>query len=511
MAYGHINDYVRMAKELKIPAISLVDYNSLSGVAELLTNLKNTDIKPIIGITTKIIIDSQSYEISIISKNKNGWHNLIHLVSFARSEHNENIDSIGIENISIYKDNLIIISQVEIPEIRRIYGDNFIINNEPKVLYPSIKDAVYQTIIENAGKHTTTENAEASRINNSLEQEWSDKSYVFNQIEKYDIFDKPKIPKLIDNGVVVDDPDEYLRNLCRQGWVKHKIIKHQQSGIYDIYLNRIKEELDVISRAELSNYMLLIRDIVNKCREDNKSVNIRGSAVGSLVAYLTDISEIDPVLPDPTLPYDKNRSLIFERFINKGRIADGHIALPDIDIDIVPSYRDTLKQWLIDKYGSDHVANIATFLEIKGASAIKDVFRVLNRPFETANVITKCMVNEARVQDDLEDAKSDNPDYTIINYCIDELPEFQEFYNDFKYEIDMANKLCNTVRSEGQHAAGIVISSDPLTDFLPIKREKGENIVTLRMEDIEACGGVKFDLLNVRTLEIVDNIWKSIK
>lgn len=508
-AFGHINEYVRTAEQNSIPAICLTDFNSISGAIELLNECKKKPVKPIIGVTTNIIINEISHPITVISLNKNGWYELVQLVSFLRSDINTTPGSITTDYLQ-YLLNVLFITNTDL-DLNKYTNRKIVINNEPDVYYPTIADGLYQTIIENVGNHTMVKDILATRKNNSLEQEWSDKSEIYNLVEKYDVSDKPKIPKLIENGSIIELPDEYLRKLCRDGWVSSDINRFKKTQhIYDVYTNRIKEELDTISGAGLSNYMLLIRDIVNKCHSDKKSVNIRGSAVGSLVAYLSGISEIDPVIPDSTLPYNKDMSLLFERFINKGRISEGRVALPDIDIDIVPSYRDDLKDWIRQKYGQDKVANIITFLEIKGASAIKDVFRALDRPFEAANVITKCMVNEAQVQEEIEDAKSENPDYNIIHYCIDELPQFREFYSDFKYEIDTAARLCNTVRAEGQHAAGIVITSDPLTDFLPVKRENGANIVTLRMEDIEYCGGVKFDLLSVRTLEILDNIKTSI-
>lgn len=517
-AFGHIDEYVKKAGSLGLPALCITDYNSVSGCIEFLSEIKKYNelnankIKPILGATLHCYKDDKFFDVVCLCKNKSGWYELVKLISLCRSK--ETIQKLSKECVT-YDDitacaNVIIVDQQEFPVLYADRADEYF----QKIIACSAMKCTLadsNTGIQNFPEYGVCFNGE----NLSLERDWSDKSNIYKSIEDFDIADKPKIPSLIEDGVAVEKPGDYLIKICRNGWYDKKLnlLKDTNIELYEIYGKRVKDELQTITGAGLANYMLLIRDIVMKCKIDGKSVNIRGSAVGSLVSYLSGISNVDPVHPDPTIPYDARKSLIFERFINKGRISEGRIALPDIDIDIPPDYLDELKEWIKNKYGNDRVANIITFQEMKGAAAIKEVFRVLDRSFDVANSITKGMVSEARVQDELEDIKVEKPGYTIINYCIDHIPAFSEYYNDFKHEIDVAIRLSNTIRSEGRHAAGIVLASETLTNFAPVKYDdkSDNNIISFRMQDVEEVGGVKFDLLSVQTLKNIDEIKKLIK
>lgn len=184
----------------------------------------------------------------------------------------------------------------------------------------------------------------------------------------------------------------------------------------------------------------------------------------------------------------------------------GHVSLADIDIDMEISFRDHIIEYVREKYGEDCVAYIITFGRFDGRGAIKEVFRVLGKPFDVANRITDAMYGKDKVSDVLEDLKEDDPNYNIINYCIDHLPLVADYYEEYKYEFDIALKLANTIYSQGRHAAGIVISNNPLKEWIPTLVDENKLIVAFEMADAEYCGAVKYDFLGVAALEKIHKV-----
>lgn len=537
----HIDDLIEKAFQLKLPAISLTDYNSISGIPEFLQLIekknKNSEIKikPIVGVTIRYLSEEcekniDRREIVLLCKNKQGWKELIKLISTLNCKSEKYLNFGDLYD----SDNLICIDSVKDTELSDMFENRYYTYSDlgdlPPVYYANSDDKIYQQIvicseqkikIDDVKQFLETEdgikfkhffdNTDYSlrHIDNTLSD------ILLNQVESFSIADKPQIPNYIDeNGNKITNPNEYLTNLCREGWKQRNIngITANNTELRQIYTNRIKEELSTINDAGMSNYFLIVKDIVQKCRNDEQSVGLRGSAVGCLTLYLMGITNIDPVCPDPGLSYDPTKSLVFARFLNKGRLQKDVNALADIDIDLVPSYRDTLKTWLKNKYGEPRCSNIATFQKFKGAGAVKEVFRVFGHSFDLANEITSKMVSEASVQDEIEDAKEDNPKYNLINYCVDNIPEINNWYQEFKREFDLAIHLSNTIRAEGQHAAGIIMANDNIDTFIPIgiDEETGEKIAKFKMQDVEYVGGVKFDLLNVSALEKIDNIVRMI-
>lgn len=332
------------------------------------------------------------------------------------------------------------------------------------------------------------------------QQEIDNAGKIADMCEDYDILSKPILPRF----KCPNDMDEfdYLTQLCRDGWqdklVKKGIVSTQEAK--DKYTNRIKEELAVIKEAGLSGYFLIVQDIVNWVKSKGWLPGPgRGSAAGCLISYLIGITNIDPI------PYN----LLFSRFYNASRKG----SLPDIDTDVPAERRDEVIQYIKDKYGHENVSQMATFGRLQGRSAMKEVMSIEdNLSFAEMNEITEFIPDEADISDELEEMD----DKSIIRWALLNRPEkFEKWVKlvDGKVVGDLADvfekgiKLEGTYKSQGKHAAGIIIAASPLADICPMVRDKeGNPVAGLEMGDLEAIGQVKFDILSVDILSKIQKI-----
>jgi len=329
---------------------------------------------------------------------------------------------------------------------------------------------------------------------------------VASLIEDFDILAKPKLPPFLcpDNM----SQDEYLRHLCRIGW-KEKIANIIPQDEQNVYIDRIKYELEVLQGAGLSSYFLIVQDIVNHVRSNNWLPGPgRGSAAGCLVSYLIGITSIDPI----------KYNLLFDRFYNAGRNTSGHISMPDIDVDVPIDKRELIIQYIKDKYGHDKVSQMVTFNTIKGRGALKDVFRVYgNITFEEMNKITKNIPDEAKIADELQEMKEETGESSIIRWAlendIDKLNEWCYIDNDSLHgplskRFEQAIRMEGTKSNQSKHAAGIAISSEPLNEICPMVYDsKNDQLIAgMEMQDLEAIGIIKFDILGVAMLDKIMSI-----
>lgn len=331
--------------------------------------------------------------------------------------------------------------------------------------------------------------------------------FVANLVDDYDILSKPKLPPF-------DCPknlsqDEYLRELCRVGW-KAKIAKRIPENQQQPYLDRIKYELDVLQGAGLSSYFLIVQDIVNFVRNNGWLPGPgRGSAAGCLVSYLIGITSIDPI----------KYSLLFDRFYNAGRNTGNRISMPDIDVDVPIDKRETIIEYIKNKYGHDKVSQMITFNTIKGRGALKDVLRVYgNISFEEMNKITKNIPDEAKIADELQEMKEETGESSIIRWAlennVDKLKEWCYIDDSGELQGPLAKRFEQAIRLEGtksnqsKHAAGIAISSEPLNEICPmIYDSKNEQLIAgMEMQDLESIGIIKFDILGVAMLDKIMTI-----
>ncbi|MGL4369726.1 MAG: DNA polymerase III subunit alpha, partial [Spirochaetota bacterium] len=273
--------------------------------------------------------------------------------------------------------------------------------------------------------------------------------------------------------------DTYLTHLVNEG-AKTRF----PEGITKEIQDRIDYELKVVINMGFPGYFLIVWDFINYSRSVGIPVGPgRGSAAGSIAAYCLGITQLNP------LKYN----LLFERFLNPDRKE-----MPDMDIDFCALRREEVIQYVKQHYGADHVSQIMAYNTMQPKAAFKDVARVMNIPFAEANEITKYITGDT-LKDSLKDS--------------DELQKFYKSSDNARKLFDTAVKLEGLVRSFGKHAAGVVISKDPLTESVPIYRDSKDGAVATQYDKVmvEAAGLVKMDFLGLVNLSIIDKCLKLIK
>ena len=295
--------------------------------------------------------------------------------------------------------------------------------------------------------------------------------------------------------------DDYLLHLTMEG-----AKKRWGSGLTDEIRDRLVFELDVIKTMGFSSYFLITWDLIVFARESNIRVGPgRGSAAGCAVAYCLWITDLDPI------EYD----LVFERFLNPSRIS-----MPDIDMDFDSRYRDEMINYAARRYGRDHVAQIVTFSQIKARAAVRDAARVLGYPYVVGDKVAKAMPPLIMGRD------------TPLKYCFEEDPKYSDGFkaaanlremvatdSDVERVIDVAKGLEGLRRQDGIHAAAVVITKEPLTEYLPIQRKPSSGqdpedapvVTQYEMHGVEDLGLLKMDFLGLRTLDVISDTLELVK
>jgi|15BtaG_2_1085339.scaffolds.fasta_scaffold02584_6 DNA polymerase-3 subunit alpha len=346
-------------------------------------------------------------------------------------------------------------------------------------------------------------------------EELSNTLLVASMCEEYKITGPPMLPKFPtpDNKTSA----EYLRELCREGWTQRldlikKVIAHPNfEYTQKDYVDRLEKEMTVLDEAGLADYFLIVWDIIAWAVRDGQLTGAgRGSAAGSLILYLLGVTHIDPIEFD----------LLFERFYNAGRNTAEHVSLPDVDMDFEKHGRERVLVYMKQRYGEDHVAQMITFQTMQGRGAIKDVIRAHGiMSYEDANKITENLPEKADIEDQLEIMREHNKneggdgDISIIQWTLenspDDLREWAYLDDDGNIQGPLAKIFEQAIRLEGtkkgtsKHAAGVVISQEPLAEVCPMVYDKttGALIAGMEMNDLEAMGHVKFDVLGISCLD----------
>jgi DNA polymerase-3 subunit alpha len=276
--------------------------------------------------------------------------------------------------------------------------------------------------------------------------------------------------------------EDYLKNKCLKGLK----IKLKTGDIPPEYLQRLEYELEVISKMGFASYFLIVEDFIAYARSQDIPVGPgRGSGAGSLVAYSTDITRIDPIV----------NKLLFERFLNPDRIS-----MPDLDIDFSDSGRDKVIEYMRNKYGNKNVAQIITFGTMKAKLALKDTARVMGLSVQESNRLTKLIPNAL--------------DATIAG-SIEQIPEIRnEIAKEpqIKQLFEYATKIEGLKRHTGVHAAGILVTREEITKYSPLAKGSHDAITTqFEGETLVDMGLLKIDFLGLRTLTVIDNTVKLLK
>ncbi len=304
------------------------------------------------------------------------------------------------------------------------------------------------------------------------------------------IYHLPEFP--IDTG---ETPADYFRRISNEGlewrfkgpqFTKLVAKPEWEEEIRPKYYARLKEELDMIIKMGFPGYFLIVADFIQWSKDNGIPVGPgRGSGAGSLVAYSMNITNIDP------LPFN----LLFERFINPERIS-----MPDFDVDFCQAGRQRVIEYVTEKYGEDKVGQIITFGKLQAKAVIKDVSRVFGLNFAEADVLSKLIPDELGIN--LERALEMEPKLTEL---IDTDPKVRQIFT-------IARRLEGLYRHAGIHAAGVVITNEPLVNYCPLfKGAKGEKVIQFDKDFSELIGLVKFDFLGLKTLTVIDQACKFIR
>lgn len=273
--------------------------------------------------------------------------------------------------------------------------------------------------------------------------------------------------------------ERYLRKLCEER------LSGRYAEVTTAINERLAYELGVIHSMGFDSYFLIVWDFINYARSKNIAVGPgRGSAAGSIVAYLLGITDIDP------LAY----KLLFERFLNPERVT-----MPDIDIDFCYIRREEVIEYVKRQYGEDHVAQIITFGTMAAKGAIRDVGRVLNMPYGEVDIVAKLIPTELGI---------------TIDKALKQSSELKDMYRDspaVKRLIDFARDVEGLPRHSSTHAAGVVIARDPLTEYVPVQVSEGTLVTQYDKDHVEELGLLKMDFLGLRTLTVISDALVHIK
>ncbi len=481
-----IEELIPFLKEHQIPAASICDDN-LYGVMEFYNSCQKNDIKPIIGLTLKY----QDKEYYCYAKNYEGYQNLLKIhtekeknnvtLELLKSKKNHLKIIVPFNNVEIYETLSKIFDEVFLGYHTYLEKNNALIITNQIVYVENIKalkkeDTKFLNYLKMMETGTTISNLEkedfGSNYLNVEEIEEDAKKSTWAFIEDITI-EIPKNKRFIPHyNKEIIDSYAFLEVLTKKG-----LLKRQNGIIKEEYQKRLEYELDTIKKMGFVDYFLIVYDYVLYAKKNNILVGPgRGSAAGSLVSYCLGITEVDP------LKYD----LLFERFLNQDRIT-----MPDIDIDFEFTKRNQVISYVEEKYGYDCVAGIMTF----GTLGSKLVLRDLGKCLEINNVLLNKFVGyinpKLTLKENLKNEK--------ISQIIKERSEIKNWFY-------LAMKLEGYKRHISTHAAGVVISSVPLDEVIPICYSGEEMLTGVTMNYLEELGLLKMDFLALRNLTIIQNI-----
>ena len=548
-----IKKLVKRVKELGMDSCAITDHGMMYGVVDFFRECRANGIKPVIGCEVYVAprsrfdkqsgVDNKYSHLILLAENQTGYKNLIYLVSkgctegyyykprvdkellrerseglialsaclagevpklllngeheAARAAAREHIDIFGKDNYFIELQDHGLDEQKriipELIEIARELDIGIVATND--IHYLARRDAEYQDVLMCIQMEKTVDDTDRMRFE-------TDEFYIKSEDEMRALF--PYAPEAIENtariaarcNVEFDfntrhlpkfdvpggrDAFEYLKELCGKGLS----LRYGEDPAPELK-ERLDYELGVIKRMGFTDYFLIVSDFISFAREHDVPVGPgRGSAAGSIVSYSQGITSIDPI----------KYGLIFERFLNPERVS-----MPDIDIDFAPEGRQKVIEYVVSKYGAENVAQIVTFGTMKAKLAIRDVGRALGMTYGDVDRVAKLVPRDLNIT--LDEALRAAP----------ELRALYESDTDVRRLIDTSRALEGLPRHASTHAAGVVITGEPIVSYVPLMINKDNFITTQFPKDtVESLGLLKMDFLGLRNLTVIKSALEIIK
>ena len=540
------------AIELGQKSIAITDHGVMYGAVDFYKKAKAKGIKPIIGCEVYVAartrfdkvhaLDSERYHLVLLCKNAQGYQNLIAMLSKAWTEGFYTKPRIDKQLLEEYHEGLIALSACLAGEIPRaltagdydrakeqalwyssIFGEgNFYLElqnhgiREQKVIEPQLiklsKETGIPLVATNDTHYVNKEDSKIQQVliciatnttigqGNGLEFE-SDEFYLKSEEEMRELFSH--IPEAVDNTQIIAEqcdydfefgntklphfevPDgrdhfEWFREQCYNG-----LYKNYGENPPKEYIERLEYELGVINKMGYVDYYLIVHDFIRHAKERGIPVGPgRGSGAGSIAAYCIGITGIDPM----------KYSLLFERFLNPERVS-----MPDFDVDFCYERRGEVIDYVVNKYGADHVAQIVTFGTLAARAAIRDVGRAMGIPYNVVDSVSKQVPRELNI---------------TIEKALKKSPELKAFYDgdeQIKNLIDTSMKVEGMPRHTSTHAAGVVITRDPVASYVPLALNDDSPVTQYTMTTLEELGLLKMDFLGLRTLTVISDAEKMIR
>lgn len=543
-----LKSLVNRVKELGMDSVAVTDHGNVFATVEFYKIAKAAGIKPIIGCEMYVAprtrfdkagkIDNP-YHLIILCKNETGYKNLCKLTSLSYTEGFYRKPRIDFELLERYHEGLVCLSGCiagEVPRLlsagdyenarktvlkyRALFGDDYYIevqnhdfSDETDILpylfklsdetgvrlaatndahYINRSDAPAQKVLMRIATNTALDDPDGMSFPNDefyikSEEEMlaafpGHPEAVYNTVEIADKcnvkfeFGVTKLPAFSIEGVT--DNEAYLRQMSLDG-----LKKRYGDNITDEIKERLEYELGIISGMGYVNYYLIVWDFINYAKTHGIPVGPgRGSGAGSLVAYCIGITGIDPI----------KYNLLFERFLNPERVS-----MPDFDIDFCIEGRQDVIDYVKRRYGEDHVAQIVTFGTMAAKNAIRDCGRVMGISYSVVDKVAKAI----QFGETLSDVKENSP-------------EVKELYNtspQVKELIDMAEQIEGMPRHCSTHAAGVVITAGPVSDYVPLMTNDGQLVTQYTMGVLESLGILKIDFLGLRNLTVIRDAVREIR
>lgn len=550
---ARIPDLVNKAADLGMTTLALTDHGVMYGAIPFYKACVERGIKPIIGCEAYMTAGSRKergsrkdqpiHHLILLAKNMTGYQNLMKLCSIGHLEGFHYKPRIDMESLAAHHEGIICLSAClggEVPQhllhgreeeakraalrYKNIFGADFYLElqdhglSEQKRVNPQLirlaaeldiplvatndahylseEDAELQDVLICIGTGKTVDDENRLRIG-------TNQLYLKSEQEMARLF--PHVPEALANTVRIAEscelqlefgksilpeyrplpegksPSTYLRQLCEEGMEERysESSRWTDSELRAALEQRLDYELRVIDSMGFSDYFLIVWDFIAYSHQQGIVTGPgRGSSAGSLVAYTLRITDVDPM----------KYNLLFERFLNPERIS-----MPDIDIDFSDERRDEVIEYVAKKYGKAHVAQIITFGTMAARAAVRDVGRALNVPYGEVDKAAKLIPAQLGIN---------------IQRAMEATPELKALYETkpkTRELLDMAMKVEGMPRHASTHAAGVVISRDPLTDAVPLQEgSEGTALTQYSMENLESIGLLKMDFLGLRTLSIIE-------